>query len=37
MGKKRGMNSYKVRYINYDEKDFDFDDLDEEDRPKIAA
>lgn len=33
MRKKRGLN----KYVNFGEEDFDFDDLDDEDKPKIAA
>lgn len=32
MGKKRGLN----KYVNFDE-DSDLEDLDDEDKPKIAA
>lgn len=33
MSKKRGLH----KYINFDDKDFDFDDIYDEDKPKIAA
>ena len=32
MNKKRGL----PKYINFDDKDFDFEDIDDEDKPKIA-
>lgn len=33
MVKKRGLH----KYINFDDKDFDLEDIDDEDKPKIAA
>jgi len=33
MSKKRGL----YKYVNFDERDFDFEDIDDEDKPKIAA
>ncbi len=33
MVKKRGL----YKYINFDEKEFDLEDIDEEDKPKMAA